>query len=83
MLVDLKRVELAAYRDLPHLETPVIVESYDARAVLTNLVHVMEERYELLANAMERNIARVQRRRRGGRASRCRTWSWSSTSSPT
>jgi S-DNA-T family DNA segregation ATPase FtsK/SpoIIIE len=56
VLVDLKRVELAAYRDLPHLETPVIVESYDARAVLTNLVHVMEERYELLANAMERNI---------------------------
>jgi S-DNA-T family DNA segregation ATPase FtsK/SpoIIIE len=57
VLVDLKRVELAAYRDLPHLETPVIVESYEARAVLTNLVHVMEERYELLANAMERNIA--------------------------
>ena len=56
ILVDLKRVELAAYRDLPHLETPVIVESYEARAVLTNLVHVMEERYELLANAMERNI---------------------------
>ena len=56
VLVDLKRVELAAYRDLPHLETPVIVESYDARAVLSNLVHLMEERYELLANAMERNI---------------------------
>jgi S-DNA-T family DNA segregation ATPase FtsK/SpoIIIE len=56
VLVDLKRVELAAYRDLPHLETPVIVESYEARAVLSNLVHVMEERYELLANAMERNI---------------------------
>src|SRR5262245_26968425 len=57
ILIDLKRVELAAYRDLPHLETPVIVESHDARAVLTNMVHVMEERYELLANTMERNIA--------------------------
>jgi S-DNA-T family DNA segregation ATPase FtsK/SpoIIIE len=57
ILVDLKRVELAAYRDLPHLEVPVVVESHEARAVLTNLVHVMEERYELLANAMERNIA--------------------------
>src|SRR3954468_12567154 len=57
VLVDLKRVELAAYRDLPHLETPVIVESWEARAVLTNLVHVMEERYELLAHAMECNIA--------------------------
>jgi DNA segregation ATPase FtsK/SpoIIIE, S-DNA-T family len=57
ILVDLKRVELAAYRDLPHLETPVIVESHEARAVLTNLVHEMEHRYELLAEAMERNLA--------------------------
>ncbi|MEP7159357.1 MAG: DNA translocase FtsK 4TM domain-containing protein, partial [Chloroflexota bacterium] len=56
ILVDLKRVELAAYRDLPHLEVPVVVESFEARAVLSNLVHVMEERYEQLANAMERNI---------------------------
>ena len=83
ILVDLKRVELAAYRDLPHLETPVIVESHDARAVLTNMVHVMEQRYELLANAMERNIAAYNVSPRRRRRSRCRTWSWSSTSSPT
>ena len=57
ILIDLKRVELAAYKDLPHLETPVIVEAHDARAVLTNLVHEMERRYEALAEAMERNIA--------------------------
>jgi DNA segregation ATPase FtsK/SpoIIIE, S-DNA-T family len=57
ILIDLKRVELAAYRDLAHLETPVIVESHEARAVLTNMVHEMESRYELLAGAMERNIA--------------------------
>ena len=57
ILVDLKRVELAAYRDLPHLETPVIVEAHEARAVLTNMVHEMERRYEILAQAMERNIA--------------------------
>jgi S-DNA-T family DNA segregation ATPase FtsK/SpoIIIE len=56
ILIDLKRVELAAYRDLPHLETPVIVESHEARAVLTNIVHEMEQRYETLAAAMERNI---------------------------
>jgi S-DNA-T family DNA segregation ATPase FtsK/SpoIIIE len=68
ILVDLKRVELAAYRDLPHLLTPVIVESHETRAVLTNLVHVMEERYEKLAEAMERNIAAYNaspRRREG------------------
>ena len=57
ILVDLKRVELAAYRDLPHLEVPVIVEAHEARAALANMVHVMEERYERLAEAMERNIA--------------------------
>ncbi|CAN5786951.1 DNA translocase FtsK [soil metagenome] len=57
ILVDLKRVELAAYKDLPHLETPVIVEAHETRAVLTNMVHEMEQRYEVLADAMERNIA--------------------------
>ncbi|HUR16641.1 MAG TPA: DNA translocase FtsK, partial [Candidatus Limnocylindrales bacterium] len=56
VLIDLKRVELAAYRDVAHLEVPVIVEAHEARAVLTNLVHEMEQRYELLAAAMERNI---------------------------
>ncbi|MGI8928822.1 MAG: DNA translocase FtsK 4TM domain-containing protein [Candidatus Limnocylindrales bacterium] len=68
ILIDLKRVELAAYRDLPHLETPVIVEAHDARAVLVNMVAEMERRYEQLADAMERNIAayNVSARRRGG-----------------
>lgn len=56
ILIDLKRVELAAYGDVPHLETPVIVESHEARAVLINIVHEMEERYELVAAARERNI---------------------------
>ena len=67
ILIDLKRVELAAYRDLPHLETPVIVEAHDARAVLVNMVGEMERRYEQLAGAMERNIAayNVSPRRRG------------------
>jgi S-DNA-T family DNA segregation ATPase FtsK/SpoIIIE len=57
ILIDLKRVELNAYRDLPHLEVPVLVESAEVRAVLTNMVAVMERRYEQLADAMERNIA--------------------------
>jgi S-DNA-T family DNA segregation ATPase FtsK/SpoIIIE len=67
ILIDLKRVELAAYKDLPHLETPVIVEAHEARAVLTNLVHEMEQRYEVLAETMERNITayNASARRRG------------------
>ena len=57
ILIDLKRVELAAYRDLPHLLTPVIVEVHHARAALVWAVNEMEKRYEILANASERNIA--------------------------
>ena len=68
ILIDLKRVELAAYKDLPQLEVPVIVEAPEARAVLANLVHIMEERYELLAGAMERNITAYNASSRRGEA---------------
>ena len=56
ILIDLKRVELSAYKDLPHLLTPVIVEAHHARAALGWAVNEMERRYEALANASERNI---------------------------
>ncbi|MDQ3937999.1 MAG: DNA translocase FtsK, partial [Chloroflexota bacterium] len=56
ILIDLKRVELATYRDLPHLLTPVIVEAHHARAALSWAVGEMEKRYERLATASERNI---------------------------
>jgi S-DNA-T family DNA segregation ATPase FtsK/SpoIIIE len=56
VLVDLKRVELAAYADLPHLKAPVIVEPNQARAALTWAVGQMEDRYKLLAARGERNI---------------------------
>ncbi|HUG47586.1 MAG TPA: DNA translocase FtsK 4TM domain-containing protein [Candidatus Limnocylindria bacterium] len=56
IVIDLKRVELAAYRDLPHLLTQVIVEAHHARAALGWAVAEMERRYETLANASERNI---------------------------
>ncbi|MDP8904936.1 MAG: DNA translocase FtsK, partial [Chloroflexota bacterium] len=57
VLVDLKRVELAAYQELPHLLTPVIMDAPLARGVLARMVDRMEERYETLAAAGERNIA--------------------------
>ncbi|HEY8168690.1 MAG TPA: DNA translocase FtsK 4TM domain-containing protein [Candidatus Limnocylindrales bacterium] len=56
VLVDLKRVELAAYDDLPHLLTNVIVEAGDAKAALHWAVGQMEERYKALAAKTERNI---------------------------
>ncbi|CAN5575859.1 DNA translocase FtsK [soil metagenome] len=57
VLIDLKRVELAAYQKLPHLAVPVLVESHEVQRVLNNLVGEMEERYRSLADAGQRNIA--------------------------
>jgi len=56
VLVDLKRVELAAYADLPHLKAPVIMEPNQARAALAWAVGQMEDRYKILAARGERNI---------------------------
>ena len=57
ILIDLKRVELASYRGLPHLLTDVIVEPGEAKAALSWAVRQMEERYKALAARTERNIA--------------------------
>jgi S-DNA-T family DNA segregation ATPase FtsK/SpoIIIE len=56
ILVDLKRVELAAYNGLPHLLVPVITEPERAKAALKWAVNEMEARYRRLAGATARNI---------------------------
>lgn len=56
ILVDLKRVELAAYNELPHLLVPVITEPEKARAALRWAVVQMEHRYRRFAGAAARNI---------------------------
>jgi len=57
VLMDLKRVELAAYNGLPHLLVPVITEPEHAKAALNWAVREMEQRYKLLAAHTVRNIA--------------------------
>ncbi|MGK2851445.1 MAG: DNA translocase FtsK 4TM domain-containing protein [Candidatus Limnocylindrales bacterium] len=57
ILVDLKRVELAAYNGLPHLLQHVIVEPNEAKAAINWAVREMEERYKVLAGHGVRNIA--------------------------
>ncbi len=57
VLVDLKRVELAAYDRLPHLLQHVITEPHEAKAVLNWAVHEMEQRYKILASHTVRNVA--------------------------
>jgi S-DNA-T family DNA segregation ATPase FtsK/SpoIIIE len=56
ILMDLKRVELAGYKDLPHLLVPVITEPGQAKAALKWAVGEMENRYRRFAGATARNI---------------------------
>ena len=56
ILMDLKRVELAAYNGLPHLLVPVITEPEKAKAALLWAMNEMEGRYRRLAGATARNI---------------------------
>jgi S-DNA-T family DNA segregation ATPase FtsK/SpoIIIE len=56
ILIDLKRVELAAYNGLPHLLVPVITEPERAKSALKWAVNEMESRYRRFAGATARNI---------------------------
>lgn len=56
IMIDPKRVELAAFNGLPHLLAPVVTDSKKTAGVLEWLVAEMEGRYELFAKAAVRNI---------------------------
>ena len=57
ILIDPKMVELSAFRDIPHLMTPVLTDMKKAAAVLEWATRKMDERYSLLANVGVRNIS--------------------------
>ncbi len=56
VLFDPKVVEMAMYKDIPHLMCPVINDAAKATSVLDWACQKMDERYELLAEAGVRNI---------------------------
>jgi S-DNA-T family DNA segregation ATPase FtsK/SpoIIIE len=56
ILVDPKVVEMAPFKEIPHLMCPVINESARACSVLEWACQKMDERYEFLAEAGVRNI---------------------------
>jgi S-DNA-T family DNA segregation ATPase FtsK/SpoIIIE len=56
LLIDPKVVEMAPFKEIPHLMCPVINETARATAVLEWATQKMDERYEFLAEAGVRNI---------------------------
>jgi S-DNA-T family DNA segregation ATPase FtsK/SpoIIIE len=56
IMVDPKRVELTPYNSIPHLATPVIVDTSKALGALRGLSQEMDQRYQKLAAAGARNI---------------------------
>lgn len=56
ILVDPKRVELSLYNGIPHLITPVIVDSKKVVNALRWAVREMEKRYEKLSDSASRDI---------------------------
>jgi S-DNA-T family DNA segregation ATPase FtsK/SpoIIIE len=56
IMIDPKRVELTCYNSLPHLATPVIVDTNKALGALRWLAQEMDKRYQTLAAARFRNI---------------------------
>ena len=57
ILIDPKVVEMAMFKDIPHLMCPIINDSGRACSVLEWACEKMDERYEILAEAGVRNIA--------------------------
>ncbi|MDP3917595.1 MAG: DNA translocase FtsK [Candidatus Woesebacteria bacterium] len=56
IMVDPKRVELTGYNDIPHLLSPVIVNTDKVLSALRWLTREMDRRYELFAQAGAKNI---------------------------
>jgi len=65
ILIDPKRVELTQYNSIPHLATPVIVDTAKALAALRWLCQEMEQRYQKLAAAGARHIEGYNKEKRG------------------
>jgi S-DNA-T family DNA segregation ATPase FtsK/SpoIIIE len=66
ILIDPKRVELASFKKVPHLDGNVIYEYEDALMALLSLTDEMERRYKLLEDVEKRNIEEYNKGRRKG-----------------
>jgi S-DNA-T family DNA segregation ATPase FtsK/SpoIIIE len=62
LLVDPKRVELTSYNGIPHLLTPVVVETDEVVALLKGLIREMLNRYRRMEEVSVRNIESYNRK---------------------
>ncbi len=62
LMIDPKMVELAIYKDLPHLRHAVVTDNKDAAKVFKWAVWEMQDRYELLHANAARNIMDFNRK---------------------
>ncbi|MBA7496028.1 DNA translocase SpoIIIE [subsurface metagenome] len=65
IMIDPKRVELTPFNSIPHLATPVIVDTNKALSMLRWLNQEMDKRYQQLAAAGARNIEGYNRNKQG------------------
>jgi S-DNA-T family DNA segregation ATPase FtsK/SpoIIIE len=66
ILIDPKRVEMTQYNSIPHLATPVIVDTTKAISALRWLLQEMDGRYQKLAAAGARHIEGYNKNKRSG-----------------
>jgi len=65
IMIDPKRVELTMFNGIPHLSTPVIVDTDKAIAILRWLNQEMDKRYQKLATLGARNIEGYNKSKEG------------------
>ena len=57
ILIDPKRLEFSAYKDIPHLLFPIVTEPRQVPIILKWVIAEMERRYELMAIVGVRNLS--------------------------
>ena len=65
IMIDPKRVELTPFNSIPHLATPVIVDTNKAVGALRWLNQEMDKRYQKMATASARNIEAYNKNKEG------------------
>ncbi|MBA7660419.1 hypothetical protein ES703_68421 [subsurface metagenome] len=66
IMIDPKRVELTPFNSIPHLATPVIVDTNKALSTLRWLNQEMDKRYQKLAGTGVRNIESYNKNKQAG-----------------